>query len=103
MKDFRQRKQKNKLFNSTLVLVFLFLVFILLARSAYSSYQKKQKAQLEQNKFEQEHAELKETLEFYILRNERLKTLEGKKEELKKTHNVGEPGETIIHIVESRN
>ena len=103
MKDFRQRKKKTLSLYSPLVLVLLFLLLLLLLKSVYSSYSKKERAQTEQQKIDLHHSELLDRVENLSKKIKKLRTEEGIKEELKKNNNVGEKGETILRIVESRN
>lgn len=103
MKDFRSRKKNISLMQNPVVIFILFILLILLIRSSYESYQKKNRAKTEQEKFSQQYEDLVKKRERLIERIEYLKTEQGAKEELKKNHNLAEPGEKIIRIVESRN
>ena len=103
MKDFRQRKKIDKSFNPILVLLVLFLIFLFLSHAAYISFQKKQKAHKEGLSYENRLQNLLDKKEYYLSENKKLNTKEGVMRELKDKYELGENGETIIHIVESDN
>jgi HD superfamily phosphohydrolase len=102
MKDFRSRTNKYPFVYSPLFLIILVLVLGIFVKSTYSSYAKKNAAKIEQEKILERYNELVEKKEKRTAEIEILRTEEGKKEELRKNQNIGELGESILHIVESR-
>lgn len=103
MKDFRSRKkEKVSYMQHPLFSVVLFIVLLLVTSSVYKSYEKKKRADLGQNKFTEKYENLLNRKAELSRKIENLKTENGMKEEIKKTYNVGEEGETIIHITEKR-
>ena len=99
MKDFRSRKkQKKNILHNPLFIIILILIIIILGKSTYSSYKKKEKAKQEKIKFENKYTELLHRKAMLSKKNNLLKTIEGKKEQLKKVYDIGEKGEVIIHV-----
>ncbi len=101
MKDFRSRKkEKNSLIYNPFFVIIVFIILLLIVNSAYKSYEKKRKAELEQERFNKKYETLLNRKEELLNKIKNLKTENGIKEEIKKAYNVGEKGETVIHITE---
>ena len=101
MKDFRSRKQKNRFMYSPLFIIIIFFILVILLKSVFSLYQKRSRAKIEEERINTYHEELVRTRETISKDIETLSSDEGIKEELRTKYNVGENGETIIHIVNS--
>lgn len=102
MKDFRSRKKRRHFLYSPMGFFVVFCLLLFLVRAAYISHDKQQQAQKDQESYNQRYEKLLDKRDELYSKIEKLKTEQGIIEEHKKRFNVVEPGESIIHIVESR-
>jgi cell division protein FtsB len=103
MKDFQTRAQpKSKIMYSWLFIVFLAIILLMFARSAYFSFNKKQTADAQKEKYEQQLNDLEDKKTNLEDKIENLTSERGMEEELRKRFNVVKEGETMIRIIDKK-
>lgn len=102
MRSYREKRQNRAMLYSWPVIIILFVVAVLLARSAYSVYQSKQIARhKEQVALAERDVALLRKKEL-LIEVEQLETPRGVEEEIRKKFSVAKPGEQVVVVVDER-
>ncbi len=101
MREFQDKKRFRRILYSKTTLVVLLILMVFLAKAVWSVYLKDKESARNTVMASNELAQLQARHDFLTQELGRLKTAEGKEEEIRKKYQVSKPGEQVVVIVEA--
>jgi len=101
MLEFQEKNKLRNILYSKITLIALFVILIFIARATFSVYHKQKLSGENLAKAKEEVAEMKKREKMLNYEIDRLKTVRGTEEEIRKKFMVGKAGEQVIVIVDS--
>lgn len=102
MRSYREKRQNRALLYSWPVIIILFVLVVLLARSVYSVYQSERLASRKETAALIERDQVLARKKELLAEVEQLETSRGIEEEIRKKFSVAKPGEQVVIVVDER-
>ena len=102
MREFQEKKRRQKLIYSKFTLVILLILVLVLSRATWNVYSKKVDSKEKRLTSEQELAYLENQQAKLLSEIEALKTQEGQEAEIRDTYRLAKEGEGLIVVVDER-
>lgn len=102
MREFQEKRRRQRLLYSKLTLFVLVIVVLVLARATWNVYEKKSDSAEKRAKSQQELLSLTQQEALLLAEIEALKTQDGQEAEIRDTYRMAKEGEGLIVIVDER-